>query len=86
MVKVFSLRFAMYSTVSIHMNIGCQSPNGVRLTTMENSGSPNMVCTVNYATEDLQHKILYVSKASSWHMPHENAKSEAKTQMAEGTV
>jgi len=29
--------------------------------------SPNMVCTVNHATEDLQHRILDYSKYCSLH-------------------
>ena len=52
------------------------------------TGSPNMVCTVNHATEDLQHRLLDFSKLLVA-LPHENGKSEGKrgkTQMVEGTV
>ena len=31
------------------------------------TGSPNMVCTVNHAMEELQHKILYLFKYYSLH-------------------
>jgi len=54
--------------------------------TVKITDSPNMVCTVNHATEDLQHRILDYSKYCLLHCQvHANGK-RGKTQTAEGTV
>ena len=51
------------------------------------TSSPNTVCTVNHATENLQHRILYFSnyRLLHCHMKMERAREE-ETQMVEGTV
>ena len=58
--------------------------------TVRITGSPNMVCTIKHALEDLQHikntRLLQILLIA---LPHENVKSEGKrrkTRMVEGTI
>ena len=51
--------------------------------TVKITDSPNMVCTVNHATEDLQHRILDFSKYCSLHYHIEMEREERLRQRRE---
>ena len=85
-IRLTTNNVAMHWTHQIAL---CQQPCH-RGFTVRITDSPNMVCTIKHALEDLQHiKNTWLLQILLIALPHENGKSEGKrrkTQVVEGTM